>query len=124
MASAASAPSPAVGGTPASPLSRIARLRGIRPRNGRPSRPAAPVHLLIVPREHIPMLAAARELVLTESGQVFPDSDPVATRVGAAMYTGAMAELVQQFLAGSLGDDLDRVVDEAMATLLPTRAVS
>lgn len=52
------------------------------------------------------------------------DTDRLTSRVRAAIFTGAMSELVQQFLAGSLGDDLDRVVDEAMATLLPTRAVS
>ena len=30
-----------------------------------------------------------------------PDADPIAARVGAAMYTGAMAELAQQWLAGT-----------------------
>lgn len=59
-----------------------------------------------------------RELVLTESGQVFPDSDPVATRVGAAMYTGAMAELAQDWLAGHLGDDLDTVVKHAFRLVM------
>ncbi|MGK9270909.1 TetR family transcriptional regulator [Williamsia muralis] len=59
-----------------------------------------------------------RELVLTESGQVFPDSDPVATRVGAAMYTGAMAELAQDWLAGHLGDDLDAVVEHAFRLVM------
>ena len=59
-----------------------------------------------------------RELVLTESGQVFPDSDPVATRVGAAMYTGAMAELAQDWLAGHLGDDLDTVVKYAFRLVM------
>ncbi|MFT4394760.1 TetR/AcrR family transcriptional regulator [Gordonia lacunae] len=49
------------------------------------------------------------------------DTDQLTSRVRAAVFTGAMTELVQQFLAGSLGDDLDRVVDEAMATLLPAR---
>jgi AcrR family transcriptional regulator len=59
-----------------------------------------------------------RELVLAESGQVFPRSDPLATRVGAAMYTGAMAELAQDWLAGHLGDDLDAVVDHAIRLVL------
>ena len=40
-----------------------------------------------------------------------PDAEPVAAMVGAAMYTGAMAELAQQWLAGRLGSDLDAVVD-------------
>ena len=35
--------------------------------------------------------------------------------MGAAIFTGAMAELAQQWLTGSLGDDLDVVVDHALA---------
>ena len=38
--------------------------------------------------------------------------------VGAAVFTGAMAELAQQWLAGNLGDDLDAVVDAAVALVL------
>ncbi|MCG5431915.1 TetR/AcrR family transcriptional regulator [Mycobacterium sp. MYCO198283] len=59
-----------------------------------------------------------REAVLTEGGRVRPGADAVLTRVGAAMYTGAMAELAQQWLAGALGDDLDAVVDHALALVL------
>ncbi|MGV0834069.1 TetR/AcrR family transcriptional regulator [Mycolicibacterium thermoresistibile] len=59
-----------------------------------------------------------REAVLTEGWRLHPDSDPVAAQVGAAMYTGAMAELAQQWLAGNLGDDLDRVVDYALRLVL------
>ncbi|SEH46201.1 DNA-binding transcriptional regulator, AcrR family [Mycolicibacterium rutilum] len=55
-----------------------------------------------------------REGVLTEGGRLHPDSDPIAAQVGAAMYTGAMAELAQQWLAGRLGTDLDAVVDHAV----------
>ena len=66
--------------------------------------------------------AAAQELlregVLTEGGRHIPGSDPVATAVGAAIFTGAMAELAQQWLTGSLGDDLDVVVDHALALVL------
>src|SRR6478736_5244259 len=46
-----------------------------------------------------------RESVLTEGGRLTPESDPVAAAVGAAIFTGAMAELAQQWLAGTLGDD-------------------
>ena len=56
-----------------------------------------------------------RESVLTEGGRLTPESDPVAAAVGAAIFTGAMAELAQQWLAGTLGDDLDVVVDQALA---------
>jgi len=59
-----------------------------------------------------------REAVLTEGWRLQPGSDPVAAVVGAAMYTGAMAEVAQQWLAGSLGDDLDAVVDHALQLVL------
>ena len=54
------------------------------------------------------------DAVLAEGARLHPGSDPVATRVGAAMYTGAMAELAQQWLSGALGTDLDVVVDAAV----------
>lgn len=52
--------------------------------------------------------------VLEEGSRLHPGSDPVATRIGAALYTGAMAELAQQWLSGALGDDLDAVVTAAL----------
>jgi AcrR family transcriptional regulator len=60
-----------------------------------------------------------RELVLSERQRTDPESDRVATEVGAAMYAGAMAELAQQWLAGTLGKDLDAVVAHAVRLLLP-----
>ena len=42
----------------------------------------------------------------------------MADAVGAAMFTGAMAELAQQWLAGDLGADLDAVVDHAVRFVL------
>lgn len=73
-----------------------------------------------------PVLAARRTAtqdllrggVLTEGWRLNPGSDPVATQVGAALYTGAMAELAQQWLAGNLGTDLDAVVEYAVQTVL------
>ncbi|OBG79671.1 TetR family transcriptional regulator [Mycobacterium sp. E802] len=59
-----------------------------------------------------------REAVLSEGGRLSPNSDPVAAQVGAAMYTGAMAELAQQWLTGNLGDDLEVVVDHALRLVL------
>lgn len=59
-----------------------------------------------------------REGVLMAGGQLNPGSDPIATQVGAAMYTGAMAELAQQWLAGRLGTDLDAVVEHAVTQVL------
>ena len=74
-----------------------------------------------------PVLAARRTmaqdnlrgLVLSEGRRVSPENSRVATEVGAAMYAGAMAELAQQWLAGTLGDDLDAVVTQAVALLVP-----
>lgn len=60
-----------------------------------------------------------RELVLDEHRRTAPESDRVATEVGAAMYAGAMAELARQWLAGTLGDDVDAVVTHAVRLLLP-----
>lgn len=59
-----------------------------------------------------------RELVLDESRRADPRSDRVGWEVGAAMYAGAMAELAQQWLTGTLGDDLDTVVDHSVRLLL------
>ncbi len=59
-----------------------------------------------------------REGVLTEGWRLQPDTDSVAALVGAAMYTGAMAELAQQWLAGRLGTDLDVVVEHAVGQVL------
>lgn len=55
--------------------------------------------------------------VAAEGSRLHPRSNPVATRVGAALFTGAMAELAQQWLSGTLGDDLDAVLDAALAFL-------
>ncbi len=62
------------------------------------------------------------QLAFAESESREPD--PLPAKVRAAMFTGAMAELAQQYLAGNLGDDLDRVVDEVVETLLPSRRAS
>ncbi|AZG48683.1 TetR/AcrR family transcriptional regulator [Gordonia insulae] len=75
-------------------------------------------------RSH-PVLTARRaatqdllmELVLTEI-TTEQNADPLTGRVVATLYTGAMAELAQQWLAGHLGDDLDAVVDRAVSLVL------
>jgi AcrR family transcriptional regulator len=59
-----------------------------------------------------------REAVLIEGWRLKPGSDPVEARVGAALYTGAMAELAQQWLTGNLGENLDAVVDYALRVVL------
>lgn len=73
-----------------------------------------------------PVLAARRsatqdlltELVLAETSVAQSARDALALHTGATMFTGAMAELAQQWLAGNLGDDLDAVVDRAVAFVL------
>ncbi|ACY22580.1 regulatory protein TetR [Gordonia bronchialis DSM 43247] len=57
-----------------------------------------------------------RELALAENR--LHEADPMTSSVRAALFTGAMAELAQQWLAGNLGDDLDAVVDVALRLLL------
>lgn len=58
------------------------------------------------------------QLVVEEDRQFHPDADPVSGRVGAALFTGAMTELVLQWLAGRLGDDVDAVVEYAAKRVL------
>ncbi len=55
-----------------------------------------------------------RQMVLSSREHMHPSDDKTATLVAAALYTGAMAELAQQWLSGNLGDDLDAVVDHTV----------
>ena len=115
----------AMGGAPSHDRARLkAGIRAVLdfssadPRRGR---------ILFTEARTNPVLAARRtmaqdnlrELVLSEGRRASPENDSVATEVGAAMYAGAMAELAQQWLAGTLGDDLDAVVTHAVALLVP-----
>lgn len=73
-----------------------------------------------------PVLAARRaatqdlllDAVLAEDDRLHPGMDPTAARVGAALFTGAMAELAQQWLTGALGSDVDVVVGHTLAFVL------
>jgi AcrR family transcriptional regulator len=65
---------------------------------------------------------AAQDLLfqmVVEDERMNVDQDPVAARVAAALYTGALTELVHQWLAGRLGTDLDSIVDHALTRILP-----
>ncbi|MCF8571531.1 TetR family transcriptional regulator [Gordonia sp. HY002] len=55
------------------------------------------------------------EMTLTET--LAHDTDPMVGRVRAVMFTGAMAALVQQWLRGDLGDDIEAVADHAVTML-------
>ncbi|MGB3484429.1 MAG: TetR family transcriptional regulator [Mycobacterium sp.] len=54
-----------------------------------------------------------RQIVLSEREQTHPVEDKITTLIAAALYTGAMSELAQQWLSGNLGEDLEAVVDRA-----------
>ncbi|CAN5287885.1 TetR/AcrR family transcriptional regulator [soil metagenome] len=64
---------------------------------------------------------ALRQMVLTEREHSHPAEYPIATQIAAALYTGAMTELAQQWVSGNLGDDLDAVVKHAVRMLGLTR---
>ncbi|GAB18920.1 putative TetR family transcriptional regulator [Gordonia effusa NBRC 100432] len=84
------------------------------PRRGRVLFTDARAHPVLIARR-----AAAQDLLLELTlAEDHGDSDPIDNRVRAAMFTGAMAELAQQWLTGHLGNDLDAVVNRAVATLL------
>jgi hypothetical protein len=98
-------------------VSAVLTFTSADPRRGR---------LLVTDARTNPVLAARRlatqaamlESAMAVDDRIHPGGDPVIARVGAAMYTGAMAEVAQQWLAGTLGTDLAAVVDHAMKLLL------
>lgn len=61
---------------------------------------------------------ALMDAVLHQNAQTRPEVDLYQARVSAAMFTGAMVELVQQWLSGTLGEDLDTVVGHAAALVV------
>lgn len=75
-----------------------------------------------------PVLAARRSATqeqlrrsVLHDGQQMSPARRIADLVSAAMYAGAMAELAQEWLSGTLGADLDPVVDSAVRLLMPAR---
>lgn len=56
---------------------------------------------------------ALMEAVLQESAQTRRTPDPRLAKISAALFTGAMVELAEQWLAGNLGENLDIVVEYA-----------
>lgn len=71
-----------------------------------------------------PVLAARRcatEDVLrefTRADDPNGQTDPLTAQIRAALFTGAMIELAQQWLGGELGSNLDAVVDRAIELLV------
>lgn len=89
------------------------------PRRGRVLFTAARAHPVLSAKRAVAQ-ETLRKLVLSEREHAHPGDDPTATHVAAAMYTGAMAELAQQWLTGDLGTDLDAVVGHAVRLVLLT----
>jgi len=105
-----------------------ARLRsGIRavldfsaadPRHGQILFAAAPSNPVLTERR----AAAQRELreyILAVRQRDDPQSDRVAAEVAATIYAGATTQLNEQWLSGSLGTDLDLVIEHAVELMTP-----
>ncbi|MGW5108580.1 TetR/AcrR family transcriptional regulator [Nocardia sp. NPDC004123] len=77
-----------------------------------------------------PVLVARREAgqrmliegVLERSTAERPGEDPRLARVSAAMFTGAVVELIQEWIAGRLGEDLEVAAAYATELSLPLLA--
>lgn len=80
---------------------------------------AAPTNpVLVARRAHAQQ--ELREYIFRVRDRVGPKPpDQVTAKVAAAIYAGATAELNQQWLAGSLGNDLEAVVERAVRLLAP-----
>jgi AcrR family transcriptional regulator len=108
---------PSVGARIRAGMTAVLTFTSADPRRGR---------LLVTDARTNPVLAARRsatrarllESAVAEDDRIRPGSDPVLGRVGAALYTGAMTELAQQWLAGALGSDVNLVVDRAVTLVL------
>jgi AcrR family transcriptional regulator len=104
---------PSLGAQTRAGMAAVLHFTSADPRRGR---------LLVTDARTNPVLAARRsatqarllESAMVEDERIRHGLDQVSARVGAAMYTGAMAELAQQWLAGTLGSDVDVVVDHAL----------
>ncbi|GIH81328.1 TetR/AcrR family transcriptional regulator [Planobispora longispora] len=86
------------------------------PRRGRVLFTEARANPVLIARRQAAQ-TALMDAVLRQETRTRPAADPRLARVGAAMFTGAMVELAQQWLTGGLGDDLDAVVEHAAALL-------
>lgn len=87
------------------------------PRRGRVLFTEARSHPVLAERLGV-IQGALQQLAIEEDDRRFGDIDPRAKAVGAALFTGAMTELVVQWLAGRLGDDVDAVTDYAVERVL------
>ena len=98
-------------------IAAVLRFCSVDPRRGRILFTDAHTNPVIMARRQA-MQAVMLEVIVAEGGRHNPGNDPVAARVAAAMYTGAVSELTRQWLSGTLGTDLDAVVDQAAYVVL------
>lgn len=89
------------------------------PRRGRVLFTEARANPVLTARRQIAQ-ETLQQMVRSQREHAHPGDDSTATAVAAAMFTGAMAELAQQWLSGALGADLDAVVDHAVRFVLLT----
>ena len=89
------------------------------PRRGRVLFTEARANPVLTARRQIAQ-ETLQQMVRSQREHAHPGDDSTATLVAAAMFTGAMAELAQQWLSGALGADLDAVVDHAVRFVLLT----
>jgi AcrR family transcriptional regulator len=87
------------------------------PRRGRVLFTDARSHPVLADRL-IATQALVYQLAIAADDARFGDIDPRSKMVGAALFTGAMTELVVQWLAGRIGDDVDAVTDYALERVL------
>jgi AcrR family transcriptional regulator len=98
-------------------VAAVLRFCSFDPRRGRVLFTDAPTNPVLMARRQATQ-AVMLEMIAAESGRHYPDTEPIAARVVAAMYTGAISELTKQWLAGTLGTDVDVVVDQAVYVVL------
>lgn len=89
------------------------------PRRGRVLFTEARANPVLTARRQIAQ-ETLQQMVRSQHEHAHPGDDRTATLVAAAMFTGAMAEVAQQWLSGNLGTDLDAVVEHAVRFVLLT----
>ncbi|MFI5867332.1 TetR/AcrR family transcriptional regulator [Streptomyces sp. NPDC051546] len=100
-------------------IAAVLHFSSVDPRRGRVLFTEARTHPVLILRREASQ-GALMDAVLDLGAQLRPEAAPGLVTVGAAMFTGAMVELVQQWLSGRLGDDLDAVIDHTVTHLLPS----
>ncbi len=88
------------------------------PRHGQILFATAPTNPVLV-RLRAAAQQELREYIFAVRQRDDPTSDRVAAEVAAAIYAGATTQLNEQWLSGSLGNDLDLVIEHAVHLMTP-----